>query len=372
MDDSEQATSNRIFFNRAIEASIRIGLLFVLVAWCFRIISPFLSPVLWGVIIAVAVHPFYVRLAKKIGGRNKTSAFMLTVVGLVILMVPSFLLIGSMVDGARDVAASLQSGKLEIPPPPQRVWSWPLVGQSVGQGWQLASENLEAALQQFGPQLRDLGNRSVGAAAGAGLGILMFLFSIVIAGALLVHGEAGGRAVRAFATKLTPERGIEFATIAESTVRNVARGILGVALIQALLAGVGFWLAGVPAAGLWTLACLVLGVVQIGILPVTIPVVIYMYSVADGTTATALLIWCIVISPLDNILKPILLGRGSQTPMLVIFLGAIGGFISSGIIGLFTGAVILSLGYMLFTTWLFGDSAGASQQSSSTDPDIQT
>ena len=159
------------------------------------------------------------------------------------------------------------------------------------------------------------------------------------------------------ATRFAGERGSELARVAEQTVRSVASGILGVALIQALLAGLGFLVAGVPAAGLLTLVCLLFGVMQLGVVIVLIPVVIYLFSTADTVTAVGFLIWAILVAPVDNILKPILLGRGVDVPMLIIFVGAIGGFLHEGIIGLFIGAVVLALGYKLFLAWLTEDSA---------------
>lgn len=139
---------------------------------------------------------------------------------------------------------------------------------------------------------------------------------------------------------------------AELTVRNVAKGVLGVAIIQSLLAGIGFVLAGIPLAGLWILVCLVLSIVQIGILPVSVGVIIYIWGAADTGTATIFTIWMVLVGVSDNILKPILLGKGAPAPMLVVFLGAIGGFMVSGFIGLFTGAIILTLGYKLMISWL--------------------
>jgi predicted PurR-regulated permease PerM len=178
------------------------------------------------------------------------------------------------------------------------------------------------------------------------------VLAIFISGAFLANSEATGRVTRAIAKRLVGERGPEFAAVAEQTVRSVASGILGVALIQALLAGLGFLIAGVPAAGLLTLVCLIFGVIQLGVVIVLIPVVIYLFSTADMVTAVGFLIWAILVAPVDNILKPILLGRGVDVPMLVIFVGAIGGFLSAGIIGLFIGAVVLALGYKLFVAWL--------------------
>jgi predicted PurR-regulated permease PerM len=152
--------------------------------------------------------------------------------------------------------------------------------------------------------------------------------------------------------KLIGEKGDEFAAMAGKTIRTVVSGILGVAFIQSALFGLGMIVAGVPAAGLWAMLALILGIVQIGTLPIAIPLVIYVFATNSTVMAVAFLIWCIIVSPLDNILKPILLGRGAVVPMAVIFIGAIGGFIYSGLVGLFTGAVIFSVGYKLFLFWM--------------------
>jgi predicted PurR-regulated permease PerM len=182
---------------------------------------------------------------------------------------------------------------------------------------------------------------------------LHFVVAIIIAGILLANSSGGNRTAHAITQRLADEKGADFADLAEATVRSVANGILGVAaLIQSLLAGLGFMVAGVPAAGLWALLCLILSLAQIGIAPVLIPIIIYLFYTADTFTAVAFLIWIIPLTLIDNILKPILLGRGVKTPMVVIFIGAIGGLLSSGVIGLFIGAVILSLGYDLFLFWL--------------------
>jgi predicted PurR-regulated permease PerM len=190
------------------------------------------------------------------------------------------------------------------------------------------------------------------AAEGAGIALLQFVLAIFIAGAFLANAEAAERMTRAVARRIAGERGLILVAVAEKTIRSVASGILGVAIIQALLAGVGFLVAGVPAAGLLTLICLISGVIQLGVVIVLIPVVIYLFSTAETTTAVGFLIWAILVAPIDNVLKPILLGRSVDVPMLVVFVGAIGGFLSSGIIGLFLGAVVLALGYKLFLTWL--------------------
>ena len=345
--------NDRRFLNLALEATLRIGLLALVAVWCFNIASPFLVPIVWGVIIAVAVDPGYTWVEKCLGGRRALAASLCTLLMLVVLVVPSALLAGSLVNGAQQMATALQTGSLHVPSPPERVADWPLVGERLHEFWQLAADDIQAALAELSPSLKGFGRWLIGLAANAGLGLLQFTIAIVIAGVLLAHAEAGGRVTRAIALRLAPERGLHFADVAERTVRSVASGILGVALLQGLLAGVGFLAAGVPAAGLLTIVCIILGVVQVGVGIVLAPVVIYLFSTASTTTAVAFLAYAILIAPLDNILKPFLLGRGVQLPMLVVFIGAIGGFIKYGIIGLFVGAVIFTLGYGLLLAWLY-------------------
>ena len=344
--------SDRVFMKRTVEAAIRIGLIAGLILWCFIIARPFLIPIVWGAIIAVAIFHGYERLRTALGGRRVTAAVLVSFLMLVLLVLPSVLLGDSLVSGARNVVNSFQSGELYIPPPPGSVASWPLIGEPIAKAWTLASQNLEEALRQASPLLKGFGAWLLSAAAGAGLALLQFVLAILIAGAFLANSGTAGRMIRAVAKRLVGERGLEFVVVAEKTVRSVASGILGVALIQALLAGLGFLVAGVPAAGLLTLVCLVFGVIQLGVVIVLVPVVIYLFSTADTVTAVGFLIWAILVAPVDNILKPILLGRGVDVPMLIIFVGAIGGFLNAGIIGLFIGAVVLALGYKLFLAWL--------------------
>lgn len=343
---------DKVFLKNAVDVTIRIGLLLLLAAWCFDIVRPFIIPAVWGVIIAVAVYPAYEALARTLRGRTAVAATLLTLLGLVLLITPAVMLSVTLVDTGQGLAKSLQPGMLRIPPPPESILGWPLVGDVLYQFWALASDNLSGALAKVAPQLKAVAAWILSAAAGAGFGVLQFLVAIVIAGFLLATAPEGGKAARAIARRLAEDRGVEFAQLAEATVRSVTRGILGVALIQSLLAGIGFAAAGIPGAGLLALLCLILSTVQIGVLPIVVPAVIYVFSTADTVTAVIFLIWSTGVSVVDNILKPILLGRGVQVPTAVIFIGAIGGFISSGIIGLFVGSVVLVLGYKLVLAWM--------------------
>ena len=339
---------------RTVEASIRIVVLGFLCAWCFLILAPFVVPIIWGVIIAVSAYPAHKKLERLFGGRSGLAATVLTSVMFVILLVPAAFMAETLVSGVEGVAAGVRDGSLAVPSPPPNVAQWPIIGQPVYGLWDLASTNLEAAVTKIGPQLKTASGWVLSAMGEAGMATLMFLIAIIIAGVFLAHSDKGARAAHSIAFRLAGEQGGDFVGIAEKTVRSVTVGILGVALIQSLLAGFGLLVAGIPGAGLWAFLCLLLAVIQIGPLPILIPAAIYMFATADTTPAIVFTVWIVVVGVSDNILKPLLLGRGVEVPMLVILLGALGGFIVSGIVGLFVGAVVLALGYKLFLLWLEG------------------
>jgi predicted PurR-regulated permease PerM len=217
----------------------------------------------------------------------------------------------------------------------------------------MASTNMGEALANYRPQLAELGKKALSAAAGAGITVLQFIISIIIAGVLLVYATSGSHAVGAVAVRLMgAESGREFTEMAGATIRSVAQGVLGIAVIQAILAGIGLFVMGVPYAGLWSLLVLLLAIIQLPTILVLGPIIVYVFSVAATVPAVLFMIWSLLVGLSDNILKPLLLGRGLDIPMLVILLGAIGGMLLSGIIGLFVGAVVLALGYRLFIAWL--------------------
>lgn len=337
---------------KAAETAIRLGVLAVVLIWCFQILQPFILPFLWAVIIAVAIHPLHERLTRVLNGRGTLAAALITAGSLVILMIPVAMLTEQLIENVATLAREVREGDLTIPPPPDSVREWPLVGNAVAKAWDLVLTNFSAALHAVQPQVKAIGLWLVNVAASAGMGLLIFVAAVVIAGILLAHSSQGHRLAYDISRRLVGERGDAFADLAEATIRSVARGVLGVALIQALLAGVGFMAAGVPGAGIWTLLCLLSAVVQLGVGPIVIPAIIYVFATSDPITAVIFLVWNILIMLVDNVLKPLLLGRGVDVPMAVIFLGAIGGMLLSGIVGLFIGAIILALGYKLFQAWL--------------------
>ena len=352
MTNHSTSTRNEEFTKNAMEAAIRIGLVVLWVGWCFQILRPFVIPIIWGMIIAVAIYPIYGYLRTLLKDSTRVAAILMTVGMLVILVWPAVLVGGLLVQNAEMVVTHIRDGTLTVPPPPQGLETWPLIGEPLAKIWNLASVNIQGAFAQLEPQIMMLAKWLLSVVTGTGLAILQFFVAVIIAGVLLAYSTPGHQLAHNIGRRLAGDRGAELADLAEATVRSVARGVLGVALIQSSLAGLGFFIAGIPAAGFWAFLCLILGVVQIGVLPIMIPVVLYVFSTTDTVTAVLFLIWSIFVGVIDNILKPLFLGRGLEVPMVVIFMGAIGGMLLSGIIGLFIGAVVLTLGYKLFLAWL--------------------
>ena len=370
MNKPETDITDERIYKIAVDTTLRIGILLAMLYWCFHIMSPFLYPIIWGAIIAVASFGSYQRLSSAIGDRPTWAAILVTVIFLTVMIVPIALLTDSMATGVETIADEAKQGTLKIPPPPESVAGWPLIGESLHAIWLKASVNIEAVLKQFAPQLKSMGSWLLSAAAGAGFGLIQFVLSILIAGLLLANAGVSQRYTSAFATRLAGEKGAEFVEIAAKTVNGVTRGILGVAIIQGILAGLGFLVAGIPGAGLWAFVAMVLAIIQVGILPVTLPAIVYVFATAEPLTAILFLVWNIVISTADNVLKPLLMGKGAAVPIPIIFIGALGGFMASGILGLFTGAIILSIGYTLYLAWLEDapDVVDGSDQAETGDP----
>ena len=343
---------NEEFTQQALEATIKIGVVALLVLWCFEIVKPFIIPILWGIIIAVAIFPIYRWLRSLVGERPWIAAMMMTVALLLLMVGPVVLLVSIMADNIQVLSQQLRDGSLAIPPPPPGVKTWPLVGVPINTFWALAVSNLSAAVQQLTPMLKEIAKPLLSAAAAVGFSIVEFVLAVVLAGVFLAYSEDGYRVSRAIGRRLADQQGVELVDLSEATMRSVARGVLGVALIQAFMAGLGMVIIGVPFAGLWTVVGLILAILQIGVGVVMLPAVFYVFSTSDTLPAVVFLIWAIFTVTIDNILKPMLLGRGLDVPMVVIFMGAIGGMLMSGIIGLFVGAILLALGYKVFLAWL--------------------
>jgi len=349
MDQSELRAPVRA----SIEVAVYLLIIFALIAWCLRIISPFVTFVVWGTVIAVAIHPLFLALRRWVGGRNKLAVTIFVILGLAVILVPAWMFAGSLIGSAESARTSLESGQFNLPPPDASVKSWPLIGEQLYENWSEAASNTAGWLEAHADQIRPIVAGALGKAAGLGLSILQFVLSILIAAGLLANDQSTERMIRRLARRLVNEQADDLIKLSTATVRSVTIGVLGIAFIQAVAGGAGMMLAGVPAAGVWALLILIVAIAQLPPLVVLLPVILYVFSHNDSTlVAVIFAIWSVLVSFADAALKPMLLGRGVDAPMPVILLGAIGGMLYSGIIGLFLGAVILALGYRMFMVWL--------------------
>lgn len=354
MSGNSPPSADQDFVRNSLAAAVQIGLLFLLAAWCIQIISPFIGIVAWAAIIAIALHPVHQKLSGVLGGREKMAAAMIVIIALAILIVPTWSLTGSSIETAQKLATKMEQGTLVVPPPSEQVKEWPLIGKQTYAAWDEAANNLESTLSKHAAQVKAFSSWLLKAVASSASGILAFALSIIIAGVLMTTAGSSYQAFRSIGYRLGGQRGADFTDLSVATVRSVAKGVLGVALIQTLLAAIGLLVMDVPGAGIWATIVLVLAIIQLPPILVLGPVAFWVFSTADPIPATVFLVYAIFVSFSDAILKPMLLGRGVDVPMLVILLGAIGGMITSGIIGLFIGAVILALGYQVFAYWLSG------------------
>jgi len=333
------------------DTTIRLFFILLIIAWCLAILYPFISIMLWGLILALAFKPMHDYLVKLMGGKAKLASFIIVLVSLAVIIVPSWFFLDAVFDNVREIKSSYSEGKLTIPPPAEKVRTWPVIGDQLYDVWHSASVNLEGFIAKHKDQLAGAGKKLIKGFMSTAGGIVQMLASIIIAGVLLVVSGTGA-SIRRFFRKLAGERGDEFADLTYKTVGNVVKGILGVALIQALLIGIGIFIAKVPLAGVLTLLVFVLAILQLPAIIVVLPVIVFLFSDREPLPAILWTVYLLLAGLSDNVLKPLLLGKGAPVPMLVIFLGVIGGFIFSGFIGLFTGAIIMSIGYKLFIAWI--------------------
>jgi len=348
----DQSAARKSPMAHAIDIAINLSIVFLILAWCFQILLPFVSLIAWGGIIAIALYPTYIRLEAAIGGRRKLALGLLIIVAGAIIIVPMWSFTGSLIEGALDLNNRLDAGTLTIRPPNESVRDWPIVGGQIYSVWADASSNLSGFLADHNSQVRNIVRGTLARIAGAGLGALQFFVSFIIAAAFIAGTQAATSASRRLLTRIAGSDGEALRVLSVATIRSIAVGVLGIAVIQALGAGIGIALVGIPAAGLWALIVLVLAIMQLPPWIVLFPMVFYVFSIESTTVAVIFAVWSIIVSFADAVLKPMLLGRGVDAPMIVILLGAIGGMITSGIIGLFVGAVVLGLSYKLLMIWL--------------------
>jgi predicted PurR-regulated permease PerM len=341
--------------SRLLDVLIRAGLIAVLAALCYRIFAPFLTLMAWAVILAITIHPLQQSLARKIGGKQGLAATIVVLVGCVLIVAPTAVLMDSFGSSVHDFIGAVRDNTLEIPAPRESVREWPIVGGKVHDFWSRAHTDLPGLVQSLQPKIGELARKALSIVASIGLGLLQFLASFIIAGIVMAYGEEGARGSRAiFERVIGSGRGDAFARLSTATIRAVAQGVIGIAFVQAILVGLALLIADVPWAGVLAAITLVLSIAQVPALIVTIPAIVYIWSSGSyGTGAAVAYTIILLISGMaDNVLKPLMLGRGVDAPMPVVLLGALGGMAAGGILGMFVGAALLALGYQIFMAWV--------------------
>jgi predicted PurR-regulated permease PerM len=346
MENSNQYKSKQIF-----ETILQLGLVFLILGFCFTLLMPFMMPILWAIILAIVLYPAFDFLQKKLKGRKSLASFIIIAVILAIIILPTVLFVNSISATIMDLKTGVENGTIKVAIPGQNIKSWPIIGDKAYDFLYSLSTDLKTGLLQYKEQIVEVSKKLLGSVLSSTVALLQVILSVIIAGILMVSTSAQDLATN-FIKRIAGDSGEEFLNISVSTVYQVVKGILGVAIIQTLIQAVGLFGCGVPFAGVLTLLCLMLSIIQVGPIIINLGVIAYLFSL-DNTTAAILWTIFFILSGLsDNVLKPLLLGKGALVPMLVIFLGVIGGFMMSGFIGLFVGPIVFSIGYKLFVAWL--------------------
>ena len=335
-----------------VELAIRLGILALLLYFSFTLVRPFITIAIWSVVLTVALYPVYDWMVGQLSGRRRLAAVLLTILNLLIVIGPATWLTLGLIDSLRNLSEHLDPSVLTLAPPPNTVKTWPIIGDSIYQFWDLASTNFQAALAKIAPQLKPLGSTLLRIAEGAGIGAIKFFVAIVVAGFLFPPAPSLVNAITLLSHRLASGRGEKFVQLAGATIRAVSRGVIGISALQAFLAGLGLMAAGIPGASLITSAVLILGIIQIGPSIVLIPLIIWSWTAMEATTALLFTIYMIPVNLLDNILRPFIMARGLDTPMLIILIGVIGGTVSYGITGLFLGPIVLAVIWELLMAWI--------------------
>ncbi|MFL5140530.1 MAG: AI-2E family transporter [Microvirga sp.] len=335
-----------------LDAAIRVGLVALLLYACGRIVLPFAGILAWSAILAVMLYPLHLRLAGWLG--NRWSAVLIGLVGVAVALGPMVIVVTSLATSIYSLISTVQNQDLALPLPPVWLDGTPLVGEKLTEVWTLVATNLPAAVSKYGQLLSGPAAWLASFAGGLATGELAFVLSFAIAAVLVAYGEGATKFGRRLLERVTGSttRAAQLVTLTAATIRGVALGVVGVALVQSLLLGIGYFAIGLKATGLLTLAALVLGIVQVPLILLTLPVVVYVFATDSTTAAVIFLVWNVVVGLSDNLLRPLMLGRGLEVPMPVILIGVIGGMLVDGLLGLFVGPVLLAVSYVLLLEWL--------------------
>ena len=357
---------------RTVLAVIFLGLL---IAGAFWVLRPFLAALLWGGMIVIATWPLLQTVQRWLGGRRKLAVTAFTLILLLLFVVPLFFAVVAIVTHADDVAAYVKNYFASgLPAAPAWLAKLPLVGERLAAGWnQFSGSPLGELTGRLTPYLGNMASWFAGQVGGIGKLFVQFLLTVVVAAVFWSSGETWSRGIRRFARRLGGEQGDQMVVLAAGAVRGVALGVVVTAFVQSALAGLGLALAGIPLAALLTVVAFLLCIAQAGPLFVLLPAVVWLFYQDRTGWAVFLLVWSLEVGTLDNFLRPVLIRKGADLPLLLIFAGVLGGLMSFGLVGLFIGPVLLAVALKLLEAWIDGEpqvtsaSAGATTVGSAAD-----
>ena len=336
---------------RTVLAVLSIGGLIGVSVW---ILKPFLPSLIWAVMIVVATWPLMLKVQGYLGGRRVLAVIAMTLALLLVFIVPILLAVVTIAENAERITGWVKTlASMQVPPPPAWVANLPLVGERVAAIWQqVAVEGYSEIAARLAPYVKDIGRWIVGHAGSAGAVFVQLLLTVILSAILYSAGEYAGGRVRRFGRRLAGASGESSVVLAAQAIRGVALGVVVTALVQSVLGGIGVAIAGVPFAAVLTALMFMLAIAQIGPVPVLALSVGWLYWQGATGWAVALLVWTVVVGSLDNVLRPILIRRGADLPLLLIFAGVIGGLLAYGVVGIFVGPVVLAVGYKLLEAWV--------------------
>ena len=342
-----------------IDLLLPLTLTGLLIALCIQLLLPFVGLLLWTIILAICFNPLQEKLLAK-GWRPGRAALLLGAVIVAVILVPTVIAAMNAASGIPAFVSAIQTGSAHIRPPPPAIESIPVAGPKLHAAWVQAASDFPAFLKEHGDQVKDLSRWLLAQAGGIMMAVLGLVLAVILAAVALAYAKGLRAFFAAVFARITgsQRQGNHLMEIIAATIKSVANGVIGVAFVQALLVGIGLFVAGVPGAGLMSLAAFFLGIVQVPVLIVTLPAIAWAFSAMDTTAAVIFTVWSIIAGLSDAVLKPMLIGHGLEVPMPIILLGVIGGVMTFGLVGLFIGAVILAVGYVLFYEWLGRPVAG--------------
>jgi predicted PurR-regulated permease PerM len=371
MDQTNDAATGakdagQISIEARVSDLVRLGIIGLFAYWTVLLIAPFALIVIWSAILAVALYPMFNALSRLMGNRPVIAATVIVVACLVLIIAPLALVAVNFAEAVEGLVSKLQAESFALPAAPASIREWPIIGERLYAAWNKVAGDLASNIIQFQKPILHVMGIVVTKLASISGGVLSFVASVILSGFFLTQSTRLAETIQVLASRVAGDRGVGFAKLAGTTVRNVSRGVIGVAFLQTLMCGLCFAFFDLPARGALTFIIFMLCVIQLGPGLVLVPAIIWGWFSWPTPVAFALTVVAVPIMLVDNVLKPILMAKGLSTPMLVILIGVIGGTLSYGLLGLFLGPIVLSVFYELLRAW-----AWPPRDSTDTNPSVQ-